>query len=93
MTLTTQQCIDLDSRCDIELVSINLLLAGRELFNATMGRAMNHLGAGVKVTIAGNERRKDGWLEFSMLVQYPSGGKLFIGCIERKPGEPAEFHS
>lgn len=93
MPLTDQQLADIDSRASVELVSVNYLLQGRELFNATMARAMNHIAAGGKVTITGNERGKDGWLEFGMLVEYGSGSKLFIGCIERTPGAPAEFHS
>lgn len=93
MALTPEQIIDLDSRCNIELVSVNLLLKSPELFNATLARAVNLLGNGNKVTITGNERTRDGWMEFSMFVQFEGGRTLFIGCIERKPGDPAEFHS
>lgn len=34
-----------------------------------------------------------GWLEFLLRVEYEHGGKLTIGALQRKPGEPFEFHS
>jgi len=34
-----------------------------------------------------------GWLEFGMAFEYDDGGKLFVGCIQRKPGAPFEFHT
>lgn len=93
MSLTQQQCDDLDSRASIELVSVNLLVKEPTLFNATMQRALRHVGAGNKVTISGSERDRHGWLEFGMRIEYAGGAKLFIGCIQRAPGAECEFHS
>lgn len=34
-----------------------------------------------------------GWLEFMYTIQFRDGGTLTVGAIQRKPGEPFEFHS
>jgi hypothetical protein len=44
-------------------------------------------------TIYVNNRNKDGWLEFLYRMQFKDGGKLTVGCIQRKPDEQFEFHS
>lgn len=34
-----------------------------------------------------------GWLEYTIVIDYASGHRLTVGAIQRKPGEPSEFHS
>lgn len=34
-----------------------------------------------------------GWLEWLVRIHYHTGSALTIGCIQREPGEPFEFHS
>ena len=35
----------------------------------------------------------EGWCEYILRIEYRSGGKLTIGCIERSLGADMEFHS
>ena len=92
--LTEQQTADLDHRSTIELVSVPYLVKEPELLNACLIRAQRHLNkTGTKITLYGTERDKSGWLEFSMSIEYPDGGRLFLGCIQRTVGAEPEFHS
>ena len=34
-----------------------------------------------------------GWLEYTISIEYVGGHCLTVGAIQRKPGEPSEFHS
>ena len=34
-----------------------------------------------------------GWLEYTLEMLFQSGCRLTMGVIQRKPGEPVEFHS
>ncbi|MNR69273.1 hypothetical protein D3C85_1944050 [compost metagenome] len=40
-----------------------------------------------------SQRDQNGWLEYTIVVGYKSGSSLTVGAIQRKPGEPSEFHS
>lgn len=92
--LTYEQIAVLGHRNTIELVSTPWLVKEPVLFAATLARAQHHLNnPGTKVTIFGNERANTGWLEFSMRVEYPGGGGMFIGCIQRTADAEPEFHS
>ena len=33
------------------------------------------------------------WLEYGLKFEYETGGQMFVGMIQRKRGEPFEFHS
>ena len=45
------------------------------------------------VTIFPSARNKEGWLEWLVRYEFSTGGKLTVGAIQRRPGEPVEFHS
>ena len=38
-------------------------------------------------------RRPSGWLEYLLAVEWVSGGRITIGCIQRTVGAECEFHS
>ena len=44
-------------------------------------------------TLYVNERNKEGWLEYFMVMQYDDGGKLTVGALQRNTGMQFEFHS
>lgn len=62
------------------------------LLRACVERSQTHHNVD-HVTISLNERDAEGWLEFAMVFKYRDGGGLYVGCIQRKPGEPFEFHT
>ena len=33
------------------------------------------------------------WLEYGLRFEYETGGQMFVAMIQRKRGEPFEFHS
>lgn len=37
--------------------------------------------------------RHPGFLEWHLRVHFRSGTEMTIGCVQRQPGEPVEFHS
>lgn len=39
------------------------------------------------------EYKHPGWLEYIIVLTYGSGRKFTVGMIQRKSGEPFEFHS
>lgn len=39
------------------------------------------------------EWKDPGWCEYVCVIKYRSGGQLTIGCIQRGPGQPTEFHT
>lgn len=40
-----------------------------------------------------SERRKDGWLEFMLCIEWKGGRRFTLGCIQREVGAEVEFHS
>lgn len=62
------------------------------LVHACIDRAMQHQHV-VAVSIQCAARNREGWLEFIMMFGYDDGGTLTVGALQRKPGEPFEFHS
>lgn len=67
-------------------------LAESEALQAALDRVLWHQNVS-KATIYVNERDKEEWLEYGIRFDYSTGGKLFVGMIQRKRGEPFEFHS
>lgn len=67
-------------------------LAESEALQAALNRVLWHQNV-EKATIYVNERDKEEWLEYGIRFDYSTGGKLFVGMIQRKRGEPFEFHS
>lgn len=39
------------------------------------------------------EWKYPGRLEYGLAFEYSTGGKMYIGMLQRQPGEPFEFHS
>jgi hypothetical protein len=71
-----------------------------EMLSAVVQRALNFEHAD-KCTIWTEKRvpldapdyKAPGWLEYGLKIEFTDGGRIFIGCIQRKPGEAIEFHS
>lgn len=75
-------------------------LAEPEALEAALGRALwqQHVAkadifVSPRVPEDAPEWRSPGWLEYGIRYEYESGSKLFVGMIQRRPGEPFEFHS
>ena len=70
---------------------------GEELLRACVLRSLRNLHQDGSNAIIHCEDRKTtgdvGWLEFALIIHYATGGQLFIGCLQRRPGEKFEFHS
>jgi hypothetical protein len=74
-----------------------------ELRNAIAKRIkwMRSGGNVKKVTIFKNDRvpadappyKNPGWLEWGILYEYKTGGRLYVGAIQRTIGAAIEFHS
>lgn len=45
-----------------------------------------------RVPLDAPEYNNPGWIEYGISVEWETS-KLFIGCLQRKPGEQIEFHS
>ena len=39
------------------------------------------------------EWKYPGRLEYGLLFEYSAGGKMYVGMLQRRPGELFEFHS
>ena len=72
-----------------------------QMLSAVITQALRFQNA-VSCTIYVSERvpldapdyRNPGWLEYGLAVAHMGvEHPLYIGCIQRKPGEPVEFHS
>ena len=62
------------------------------LLNASARVAARHENV-ESATLHLSPREKTGWLEYGLLLRYATGGKLYIGCIQRTPDSQPEFHS
>lgn len=62
------------------------------LLRAALQRAQRHQNV-AKATLYCDARNSEGWLEYVLVLAYTTGGKMTIGCIQRKPGDEFEFHS
>ncbi len=85
---------ELDSRCDIEIVGAALAANEPQFLSAVLARVPRHIHAAEKISIYCAERRAlDGWMEWTMRVDYKSKHGITIGCVQRRVGADVEFHS
>lgn len=69
------------------------------LFDACLKKAEQYfpsevtLFLGSRVPLDDLPYKHPGWLEYGMRVDFTSTRGLYLGCIQRSPGEAAEFHS
>ena len=77
----------------IEITNVEMATKEPRFLGRVLERAARHVNDRTVIYIHPSQRRDNGWLEWSMVVCYHSGSKLYIGCIERRPVAEAEFHS
>ena len=77
---------------DILIRNPECAVAEPEMLHAVIQRAVQWDTAN-GVTITASPRQPNGWLEWGLFIIYGISGKIFIGCLQRRPGEPIEFHS
>lgn len=58
-----------------------------------MGRMAYHITQATTIDIYPQAREKSGFMEWISVVRYYGGGSLTIGCVQRTPNGPVEFHS
>ena len=74
--------------------------AESEALQTALARTLWHQNV-KKVDIFINSRVPDdapdwkypGRLEYGLLFEYNTGGKMYVGMLQRTPGQPFEFHS
>lgn len=78
---------------DAELVEFEML--GRVLSRALQFERAFHCTVWPKerVPLDAPEYKHPGWLEYGLQVFFEDNSEMWIGCIQRRPGEPVEFHS
>lgn len=71
--------------------------SGHELDEGMCDFAMRiagrHLPQAAVIDVYAQPRLASGWLEWAVSIRYRSGGKLYIGCIQREPGATYESHT
>ena len=94
MPLSPKDNEDLDSRCAIEIVSINYAEQDYVYFTKVLAKLARHMAAGVKITLNLNKRsERDGSMEWGAMVTYSTGRFMYIGILQRKAGDDPEFHT
>lgn len=58
-----------------------------------MGRMAYHITQATTIDIYPQAREKSGFMEWISVIRYYGGGSLTIGCVQRTPNSPVEFHS
>lgn len=89
----------LDSRLDIEVVSIQL--AEPALLADCLAKLAQYSHNAVQARIVCQERvpqdapahRQHGWCEYLLCLEFRDGGSLIMGAIQRTLGAKTEFHS
>lgn len=80
-------------RAGIEILDVEEANKEPEFLAKVLARAARHVGDRTVITIHPTTRTKEGWIEWVMVIQYYSAGKLYIACIERTKGAEMECHS
>lgn len=52
-----------------------------------------HLNLAKSIDIYPADRESPTFAEWIVRITYPTGAGLTIGCVQREPGSPVEFHS
>ena len=60
---------------------------------AVMHRMAAHVPQAERIEVYPQERNKNGFLEWVINIKYHVGSRLTIGCVQRKPEAPVEFHT
>lgn len=84
----------------MDITIIDAEKADPKMLESVMARALHferattcNIYVADRVPLDAPEYSHPGWLEYALNVVFEDGGNLWIGCIQRKPGEPIEFHS
>lgn len=65
----------------------------RQIMTEAVMRHSRRMQGWMRLEVFQNDREKNGWLEWMLVYEFWSGGKLTVGLIQRKPGEPVESHT
>lgn len=84
---------DMESNCTLEIRGLNIGQRSPEFLAQVLAKAQRHMSDGNKLTLMCSSREPGRMLEWGLNIQYPSGGRLFIGIIQRKDGDEPEFNS
>lgn len=81
--------------CELRIIGIeHVTNDDLPLLLASVTKARQHLHSpGGSATLWINARNKQDWLEYGLHITYGSGGRLFIGCIQRDRTKEPEFHT
>lgn len=78
---------------------INAEQMEEEHFNAALRKALQYTCEKARIHVSPRnpadapEYKDPGWIEYGIHLEYKEGGRMYVACIQRKPGEPVEFHS
>lgn len=83
----------LQSRCKIEIVGVDLAASEPVFLTCVMARLARHVPSADLITVFCSEPQAEGWLEWMIVIAFKSGSSLTIGALRRTPGGEVEFHS
>lgn len=89
MELTLHDTETLDG--DAEAVQLLHATIDRALCFQHTAKADVYLAA--RTPLDAPDYKNPGWLEFGLKLTFSEGGYMYIGCLQRRPGEQFEFHS
>lgn len=76
---------------DSEAVQLLYAAIDRALCFQLVVRADVYLAA--RTPVDAPDYKHPGWLEFGLRLTLSDGGFMYLGCLQRRPGEEFEFHS
>lgn len=92
---------DNDATCTLTVHNVLGWELDEGMLRAVLARCALHVPQAHTIDVYPQERspadapawKHPGFLEWTLRVLYRSGSALTIGCIQRAPGEPFEFHT
>lgn len=84
---------ELLSTCEIEIRGCAIAEHNYVFFTQVMTKLCRHMTKGNKITLMLSPREPGKMLEWGANIAYQGGGRMYIGIIQRKPGDEPEFHS
>lgn len=83
-----------DPSCTIEWCNDLGIDVDDDMITAVFTRAALSVPRASTIRIYPSARRPgEAFLEWIMRIEYRDGGGITIGCVQREPGGPLEFHS
>ena len=80
-------------KLSLEVRIVGLQLAEQEALNKAVERVLSYGGAIDCARIVCSPQLETGWLEYSILLEFCSGGRMQLGMLQRSVGAEWEFHS